>query len=395
MANSKLRITLLADEWKSSKGGLSTMNRELAIQLAKHPNVSVTFFVPKCTEEDKKAGSSHNINIVEAKERYGFDDPVDWLSVLPKNLALDVIIGHGVKLGKQVQFIKESNSCIWVQVVHTAPEELSMFKTYSDSDNAISKGDKKQWTEVKLCQIADLVVAVGPKLLEFYSAYLSSSDKHVFNLTPGIFSELSSLKLSTKEGKKFRVLVFGRGDSEDFELKGFDIAAKAVVELNDKSYHLVFVGAPSGNEKAVADKLLEQGLSRSQLTVKGYLESRDDLAILLSTANLAIIPSRTEGFGLTALESLSVGLPFLVSRNSGFGEALEEIPSGTSWIIDSEDPCKWAEAIKSVREKGRETALKECQLLRKRYAEKYSWESQCSDLVEIMVTLANGKHLLV
>ncbi len=129
--------------------------------------------------------------------------------------------------------------------------------------------------------------------------------------------------------------------------------------------------------------------------MKGYLENRDDLALLLSTANLAIIPSRTEGFGLTALEALSAGLPFLVSQNSGFGEALQEIPWGSSWVVDSEDPEQWAEAIKGVREKGRETALKECQELRARYAEKYSWEKQCNDLVEMMGSLVNCKYLKV
>ncbi|KAL9963908.1 hypothetical protein ACROYT_G027463 [Oculina patagonica] len=385
MSGRTLRITLLADEWKSTKGGLSTINRELAIQLAKHPKVRVTFFVPKCAEDDKKAASIHNISIVKAKERPGFES-IDWLCFPPGDLAIDIIIGHGVKLGRQAQVIRESHNCTWVQVVHTAPDKLAMFKDYS---GAISKGDGKQWTEVNLCKIADLVVAVGPKLYEVYSRYLSSSGKNVFNLTPGIFAELSGLKPSTQGRKEFWVLAFGRGDKEDFELKGFDIAAKAVAELNDRSCHLVFVGAPIGNEEQVADKLLEQGLRRSQLTVKGYLENRDDLATQLSTANLAIIPSRTEGFGLTALEALSAGLPFLVSQNSGFGEALQEIPTGSSWIVDSEDPEQWAEAIKGVRGKGIETAIKECQELRTRYAEKYSWEKQCNDLVEMLIRLVN------
>ena len=43
------------------------MNRVLAIKLAKHPNVAVTFFVPKCTEQDKKAAFRHNIDVVEAR----------------------------------------------------------------------------------------------------------------------------------------------------------------------------------------------------------------------------------------------------------------------------------------------------------------------------------------
>ena len=397
MSNSKLQVTLLADEWKSSKGGLSTINRELAIHLAKHPNVSVTLFVPKCTEDDKIAGGNCNVRIVKAQERPGFDDPVDWLSFPPNDLSIDIIIGHGVKLGKHAQIIRESHQCKWVQVVHTAPEQLSMLKTYSDCDNAISKGNRKQWNEFRLCKIADLVVAVGPRLQEFYSRYLRRFKKDVFNLTPGIFSKLSSSELSIPvEGEMFNILLFGRGDSEDFVLKGFDIAAKAVAQLNDTSYQLVFVGAPSGNEKEVAEKLLEGGLRRKQLIVKEFLEDWEDLATELSAADLAIIPSRSEGFGLTALEALSVGLPFLVTQTSGFGKALQDaLPQSTPWVVDSEESDKWTEAIKSVRKKGRKAAVAECQTLRESYGKKYIWESQCNALVEKMISLVSGKQVLV
>ena len=363
------------------------MNRELAIHLAKHPNVSVSFFVPKCCDEDKKEAGSHNVKILQAEELPGYT-PVDWLAFPPKDHVIDFVIGHGVILGKQAQVIRGSHQCKWMQVVHTAPEELAMYKTYSE---AIPKGGEKQRNELKLCQIADLVVGVGPKLHEFYSAYLTSSGKDVYNFTPGIFTELSSLNPSTGKGKKFRILVFGRGDSEDFELKGFDIAAQAVAKLNDRSYHLTFVGAPSGSETQVTNELLKQGLCRNQLIVKGFLENREDLNTLLCASNLAIVPSRTEGFGLTALEALSVGLPFLVSQNSGFGEAIQEIPGGESFIVDSEDPEHWAEAIKGIGQKGSEAALQECRELRARYAEKYSWETQCNDLVKMMQNVVYGE----
>ena len=125
-------------------------------------------------------------------------------------------------------------------------------------------------------------------------------------------------------------------------------------------------------------------MERSQLIVKGFLENREELNTLLCASNLAIVPSRTEGFGLTALEALSVGLPFLVSQKSGFGEAIQEIPCGRSIIVDSEDPEHWAGAIKGARQKGSEAALEECRELRARYAEEYSWETQCNDLVEMM-----------
>ena len=72
-----------------------------------------------------------------------------------------MIVGHGVKLGRQAQVIRESRKCKWVQVVHTDPEELGMFKSYP---NPISKGEEKHHVEVELCEMSDFVVGVGPKL---------------------------------------------------------------------------------------------------------------------------------------------------------------------------------------------------------------------------------------
>ena len=380
-------ITLLASEWKSSKEGLSTMKRELAIQMAKFPNTSISFFVPKCSDEDKREASHYNVKIVEAEERPGYD-PIDWLTTPPEDLLIDFVVGHGVILGKQAQFIRKSRQCKWIQVVHTAPDELAVYENYS---SAISKGEEKQSAEFKLCEMANVVVAVGPKLTEIYTALLNFCGKKVFNFTPGIFNQLPSLNVSSRRGKKFRILVLGRGDTEDFKLKGYDIAAQAVAQLVDKTYHLTFVGASRGSQSHVTEELLKHGLLRNQLIVRGYLEKREDLIIHLCSSNLVIIPPRTEGFGLTALEALSAGIPFLVSQNSGFAEAVQDITVGSAFIVDSEDPEPWAEAIKTTREKGGERAFQECQELRTLYAEKYSWQKQCEELLSVMMSLINGE----
>ena len=384
-------ITLLASEWKSSKGGLSTINRELAIQFAKLSNTSVSFLVPECSDEDKREASKYNVKIVKAEERPGFN-PINWLTFPPKDLAIDFVIGHGVILGKQAQIIRDSHQCKWVQVVHTAPDELAVYKEYS---SAISIGEEKQSVELKLCKMADLVVAIGPKLTEFYTALLNSCGKEVFNFTPGVFNQFASLNVSSVQGKRFRILVFGRGDTEDFKLKGYDIAAQAVAKLVEKTYHLTFLGASKGSQSHVTKELLKHGLLQSQLIVKGFLENREDLITNLCASNLVIIPSRTEGFGLTALEALSAGVPFLVSQNSGFGEALQEISrrsAAAPFIVDSEDPEDWAEAIKVVRHKRSEGAFQECQELRALYAEKYNWQTQCVELFSMMKSLINGEY---
>ena len=188
-----------------------------------------------------------------------------------------------------------------------------------------------------------------------------------------------------------KVLTFGRGDPEDFSLKGYDIAAKAIAKLNDHSYRLIFVGALDRKQEEVAENLLKSGISKRQLTVRKFLQSKERLKELFCEVDLVIMPSRTEGFGLTALEALSAGLPILVSGNSGFGDALRTLPSGKSFVVDSEEPKDWAKAIARVRQKGRAKRLRNVQRLKTSYEKKFSWEKQCQALLEKMWSLIYGK----
>ncbi|XP_068728157.1 uncharacterized protein [Montipora capricornis] len=381
-----LDVTLLGSEWNSSSGGLSTLNRELAIHLAQHPIVRVSLLVPEgvCNDRDKKEARSFGINVLDARKRTGYD-PLDWLCFPPEGHKMDVVVGHGVKLGKQVQFIKSHfENCTWVHVVHTAPEDLSKYKGYA---NPTSRGEQKHWDEVDLCKCADLVVPVGPRLEKAYSSYLQGCKKSedIFEMVPGLFNrEFGDLVQNDKsDSDNFKVLLCGRGDEEDFELKGYNIAVKAFTDhrLKGRSYDLLFVGAPDGKQDKVRERLLNFGIVEDQLTVRKFVHSRVGMKHLLCEVDLVIMPSKTEGFGLVALEALSAGLPVLVGSNSGFARAIKCIPLGAYSIVDSEDPVKWAEAIEGVRNRHK-MCLEEIKLLREFYGQKYCWKEQCEALLD-------------
>ena len=395
-ARSVLKVTLLGSEWNSSEGGLSTLNRELAIYLSKHPKVEVTLLVPEgvCKDEEKREAGSYEITIVEAKEQTGYD-PLDWLNFPPTDLSIDVIIGHGKKLGRQVQGIRnfaQFKNCKWVQVVHTAPEDLGKFKDYS---NPTSKGERKHRVEVGLCKRADLVMPVGPRLTELYSSYLQRYKKEmdVFSFTPGLFErEFGDLEQGANNSANFKVLIFGRGDKEDFDLKGYNIAAKAFTDprLERKPYELVFVGAPEGKLDEIRRRLLQCGIAERQLTVRTFLQNRDEIKDLLCEVDLTIMPSKSEGFGLVALEALSAGLPILVGSMTGFAKALEKILHGCSCIVNSDDPAEWAKEIEGVRVRY-EMRLKEIRALKTSYGELYNWKEQCDALVERIWRVVHGR----
>ena len=115
---------------------------------------------------------------------------------------------------------------------------------------------------------------------------------------------------------------------------------------------------------------------------------------LLCEADLAIMPSKSEGFGLVALEALSAGLPILVGNRSGFAKTLENVPHGHTCIVKSDDPAQWAEAIETVRIR-HGMRLQEIKSLRASYGEMYSWKEQCETLVNRMWKIYHGKSVFV
>ena len=393
-SGAKLKITLLGSEWTSSARGLSTLNRELAIHLSQHPKVEVSLLVPEgaCKDEDIREAKSFGVTVVDAKERPGYE-PLDWLSFPPQDLSMHVVVGHGVKLGRQGQVIRDNSTrfpnCRWIQVVHTAPEDLSRYKSYSDP---ISKGEKKHQVEVDLCKMADLVVPVGPRLEDFYSSYLRrcKENQDIFIVTPGLFErEFGDLKQAPNEGDEFKVLLCGRGDDEDIAVEAFSDP-----RLKRKRYYLIFVGGPDGKQDGVRKTLLQCGIAEEQLTVRKFVQSREGMKDLLCEVNLAIMPSKSEGFGLVALEALPASLPILVGSKLGLARALENIPCDKSCIVASDDPTKWAEAIEGVCVRHK-VQLEEIKLLRASYDKKYSWKEQCEAFVGIIWQMVHGRAFVL
>ncbi|KAL9961838.1 hypothetical protein ACROYT_G030865 [Oculina patagonica] len=377
-----LKVIILAPRWRC----LTVLNT-LAIQLAKIPGMRVTLFVPEedsCSERDKREAARHGVTIVEAKKQPGFDDPVDWLNFPPQDLATDIVVGVGERLGKIAEHLKESLHCKSIYVALDPDDQDLTFQGTIDKNTTLKDRELRHQRNVGLCQAADLPIAIGPKMTEKLSASLCFDMKKVFNLTPGLlskFCEILNENHATNGGGKFRVLVLDSSNRG-----GLDIAAKAVAELDDRSYHLFYVNAAEVNQKQFSKN---HGISESQLTIRSPPKCEEDLKRLLCEVDLAIMPSGEQGFEMIALAALSAGLPILVHGDSGFGEALREVESGTSSTVDSEDAKVWAKAIKKVRETERKERLEQAATQRAHYNEKFSWEEQCGDLANKMSSIVS------
>ena len=95
-------VAFLCDEWKSSRGGISTFNRELAINVAKFCSsiVNIYCYVPesKDQDQDREDARKKNVNLVTVKKIPGSKDPMDCLRINPP-FKVDVVVGHGRQTG--------------------------------------------------------------------------------------------------------------------------------------------------------------------------------------------------------------------------------------------------------------------------------------------------------
>ena len=390
-------VLFICEEWNSSKGGLPTFNREFAINLAKtsSDNIKVHCYVSRSNESEREDAKTHGVNIITAQSIPGTSDPLEWLRLPPSELPRpDIVIGHGRKFGTPAYFIVRTTNCKWVQFVHVFCEDLGKYKQKDENINSdtIEENEKKHKDEIKLCKAANVVVAVGSRLQQKYNKCLLGIEVQI--VTPGIlenFCHLSDQRLDkvTCCSEEFSIFVFGRAAYEDLALKGYDIIADAIGSLGEK-YMVTFVGAPEGQFRNIEKWFLQKTrITRRQVTIRGYCD-QDELKSMFYESDLVALPSRTEGFGLVALEAISAGIPVLVTVESGIAKALEKVEGGKSVIVESDDAEDWAHRILELSKKNPEERHVSAIHLRENYKKTYPWSTQCERFKEVIVVLMEG-----
>ena len=375
----------LCDEWKSSKGGLSTFNRELAINLAETTTGSLNIhcYVSRSDDEDREDAEQHGVNLITAQTVPGSRDPLDWLKVPPPELPNPhIVIGHGRKLGTPACHIVRGTRCKWIQFVHVFCEDLGKFKetTATAVTDTIEENEEKHKMEIELCKAADAIVAVGSRLQQKYSRSLPNLKVEI--ITPGIMERFCNESIESSKSymfmKTFNVFMFGRATFEDLTLKGYDIVANAIGSLGEE-FELTFVGSSPGDHRNVEQWFLQKTcIKRKQITIRGYCTEQDELKEMFHQSDLVALPSRTEGFGLVGLEAISAGVPVLVSGESGIAEALQKVEGGKKVIVGSdEDEDEWARRIREMYEESAEERKARAVKLRENYRKVYSWKAEC------------------
>lgn len=152
--------------------------------------------------------------------------------------------------------------------------------------------------------------------------------------------------------------------------KGFDIAIQAVALLKDsvESYTIFGEGEEKKKLRALANKI---GVS-DKIILPGYVENIQDY---LSNADLGLMPSRWEGFGLSAVEMLSTGLSIVVSDVSGLREVVDTCSAVQ--LVKPENPRLLAQGIQRAIKHIEYNGINETALEARKCSEKFSIDAMC------------------
>lgn len=115
--------------------------------------------------------------------------------------------------------------------------------------------------------------------------------------------------------------------------KGPDYFLRAAKRVLERRKDIKFVVAGSGDmESYLIEKAAEMGIADSMLFT-GYLKE-EDINRIYQLADVYVLPSVSEPFGITVLEAIRNGVPTIVSKNSGVTEVVRHCLKVDFWDID-------------------------------------------------------------
>lgn len=192
---------------------------------------------------------------------------------------------------------------------------------------------KPKLLERAATRLTDRIVAVSRDAMEVARLHDGARPEQLVTIPNGVDLEAFSLR-TPHYG--WRVVHVARLDPvKDQETL---IHAAALVSANHPQFHLDLIG--DGPSRPHLEQLTDSLGLRNTVTFHGM---QSDVRPWLSTADLFVLSSRSEGLAMTLLEAMGSGLPVIATDVGGNSEAV--VDGVTGRLIPPADPAELAQAI--------------------------------------------------
>lgn len=293
---------------------------------------------------DKKLLYNHLPEFVEGVKRF----------VQEEEISYDLIHSHYWLSGLVAWELKKAWNLPVIQMFHT----LGYMK------NLVARSDEERETETRLqveqeiMRFADRLVACNPlekrQMVKLYGADPDKIEVIPCGVVLSLFRPVDISQAQEQIGwppERQMVLFVGRIQP----LKGIDILLKAIALATDDlpdlcgRLGLTIIG---GDPQATMDRemlrltRLKKKLGISDLVTFLGARDQDTLPYYYSAAQVCVVPSYYESFGMVALEAMACGTPVIASKVGGLTFTVKD--GVTGYLVPDGDPVALSEKLKSI-----------------------------------------------
>lgn len=235
----------------------------------------------------------------------------------------------------------------WWKVPHVVALHTSA-RAKNDHLGWGAEAELRAQTEAEVLKTADLVIAScqheREELVKHYEVPQDKIAVAPAGVDLTLFRPLPRMSSRQRLGLDSEAVVLFVGRVEF--LKGLDVLLEAVGLMGKRDHiRLVIVGGEPGDDEEM-ERLYNMAKDyriQSLVTFSGAVEQKE-LPIYYSAADVCVLPSRYETFGLVILESLACGTPVITTK---VGCAWEVIRHGINgWLLDPLTPQRLRELLR-------------------------------------------------
>ncbi|MFN0072108.1 MAG: glycosyltransferase [Chloroflexota bacterium] len=282
---------------------------------------------------------------------------------------------------------------------------VSTFHTLGHMKNDVAQDDaeREEATRIEIerrvMTCSDRVIASTPvdeaQLVKLYGV----SPRKISVVAPGV--DLERFRPIRKHAARTR-LNLGPGPVILFvgriqRLKGIDILLQAVSKIDELSPALrprvvIVGGSPEGErveaEQREVERLVKLGRAlgiADRVTFAGSVP-QDELPYFYAAADVTIMPSTYESFGLVALESMACGTPVVATRVGGLSTLVRD--GETGYLVPWRDPLLFAQRIAELLTNP--ASHRQMRQQARSHAAAYGWDAAAQATERVYAQLVNS-----
>jgi len=378
---------------RSANGGLNVYVREVCNAFSDRGIATDVFTRMQSPDDPEFEALAPRSRVIYLEAGLGLDKyslyhEVPWFAAqirqfaAEENLSYDLLYSHYWLSGEVACLLRPELSTGWAHIAHT----LGLVKNQTLATGAFSEPPLRIQVEGEIAQQADLLIASTPDEASDLVSLYHANPAHISVVEPGVdltmFQPIDRAEARRNIGYgPGRLLLFvGRLE----RLKGVEVAIRALALLQGQQpeTRLLVLGedASNGDEsemerlKAIASSL---GV-RDRVDFLGSV-AHHELPYFYSAADVCVMPSYSESFGLVALEAQACGLPVVGFAASGLRSVVRDGVSG--YLLETHDAETYADRIGRLL--AEPSMAEEMGRHGRQLAQKFSWTRTADRLQEL------------